>query len=398
MFHLLKNRKLFLLLLLIWHSNLWAMQLSLEDVLDAAIEKHQQLNRLSLSSGSIDKPTNSWIASSPTVSLLYLHNQQTEGAKEAEISLNLPMKSSLQHDLEQQLHQSAPLIRHHASQQQALLLSGLIRFNIWEYQLQQVYSHQAQQKLKVLQTLLEHYQKLSKAGNTPSYLTMLVKQETIQIRIALLEYQNQVQKLLSEYRTLTGLNNLPDNIVEAFDGQDPNAATQHPDIQALDASWQLFTSQLKLSANNARPWNLSVTAKRIETSGITENQIGLGVEMPFSVGNDFSQSQYTEFVQAQSQYLLQRITLQQQIQQSINTASAELTLSQQRHNLLEEALEITQQLQPTLDNLLTSNIADQEWILRRSLEIVDTQAQFAVNQINLHRQVATLNQALGKSL
>jgi hypothetical protein len=88
----------------------------------------------------------------------------------------------------------------------------------------------------------------------------------------------------------------------------------------------------------------------------------------------------------------------QQIQQSISNAKAQLELSNQRQSLLDQALAITLQLQPTLETLLASNTADQEWILRRTLEIVDIQAQFATNQVNLHKNMATLNQAVGKSL
>ena len=125
---------------------------------------------------------------------------------------------------------------------------------------------------------------------------------------------------------------------------------------------------------------------------------GLGVEVPLSFGSSNTQSQYSAYTAAQSQYYLERDKLVQQIQQSINSAKAQLELSNERQSLLDDALTITLQLQPTLDSLLASNITDQEWLLRRTLEIVDIQAQFATNQVNLHRNMATLNQAVGKSL
>lgn len=398
MFHISNTQKLLFILLFVWPYSLFAAQLTLNDVLNAAMEKHRQANNSNLSKAKIEQPADSWLASPPSVALLYLHNQQSLGSKEAEISLNFAIKPHLQAEIEQQLRRSAPLIQKHAIQQQALFLSGLIRYIIWEYKLQYVYSKQAEQKLKVLNTLINHYEQLSKAGNSPSYLTLLVKQETIQSRLALLEHQNQLQSLLSEYNALTGLNDLPDNINETDIRLTSDVLNQHPDIKALDASWQLFVSQLSASSNNTSPWNVSIHAKKIESAGVKENQIGLGVEVPLSLGNNYTQSQYSEFTAAQSQYYLQRDKLLQQIQQSIISANAQLNLSKEKQSLLDEALQITQQLQPTLDNLLTSNIADQEWILRRTLEIVDTQSQFAANQINLHKHIATLNQAAGKSL
>lgn len=398
MLHPSKTLKLLFLLSLIWHPSLFALTLSLNDVLNAALEKHRQANNISRSQTQIEQPTDSWLASPPSVSLLYLHNQQSFAAKEAEISLNLAIKSRLQREIDQQLRSSVPLIKQHALQQQALFLSGLIRSTIWEYKLQYVLIKQVEQKLTILTSLLNHYEQFSKAGNSPAYLTLLVKQETMQSRIALLEHQNQAQALLADYYALTGIVDLPDDINETDKNLSLATVNQHPDIQALDASWQLYTAQLQESSHQSRPWNVSVNAKQIETTGIKENQIGLGLEVPLSMGNKHTQSQYSAFTAAQSQYYLERDKLVQQIQQSISNAKAQLELSNQRQSLLDQALAITLQLQPTLETLLASNTADQEWILRRTLEIVDIQAQFATNQVNLHKNMATLNQAVGKSL
>lgn len=398
MFHLAKKQSLLFGLLLGWPQWLLAAPLTLNDVLHAAMEKHSQSEHLILSKAQIEQPADSWLASPPTVSLLYWHNQQSAGAKEAEISLNLAIKSRLQTEIDQQLRRAGPLIQKHVKQQQALFLSGLIRFTVWEYKLQSVYTKQAEQKLKVLTRLLSHYELLAKAGNTPSYLTLLVKQETIQSRLALLEHQSQANSLLSDYYALTGLRELPDNVNETQSNLTVEATNQHPDIAVLDASWQLYISQLAESSQRARPWHVSINAKQTDTPGFSENQIGVGLEIPLPMASNYTHSQYSDFAAARSQYSLQRDKLLQQIQQSINAANAQLTLSKERQHLLDEALKISVQLQPTLDELLASNIADQEWIVRRSLEIVDTQAQFATNQINLHKHTATLNQAAGKSL
>lgn len=384
--------------LFMWHPLLYAAPLTLQDVLSAATEKYRFDNQSSINQAELAQPAASWLANTPSVSLLYLHNQQSWGSKETEISVNLPIKSRLQREIDQQLRLTTPLIKQHALAQQALFLSGLIRFTLWEYQQHLIYTKQNEHKLSVLNTLLQHYEKLSKAGNSPSYLTLLVKQETIQSRLALLDHQTQANKLLTEYRLLTGLNAFPNNLSEDNRSSNVDEINQHPDIQALDASWQVYVAKFNVSTQQAQPWNISVSAKRINTAGLSENQIGLGVEMPFSMGNNTNQSQYTEFSQAQSQYLLERGKLSQQIQQAMTYARAQLQLSQSRQTLLIEALNIADQLQATLDNLLLSKIADQEWILRRTLEIVDTQAQYAVNQLKLQKHVADLNQAAGKSL
>ena len=390
--------KLLFILLLIWPAYLFAQPLTLNDALNAAIEKHRVANKLNLSQTQIEQPVDSWLASPPSVSLLYLHNQQSVGAREAEISLNLAIKSNLQKEIDQQLRSSTPLIQRHVLKQQALFLSGLIRSIVWEYKQQYVLIKQAEQKLTILTSLLDHYKLFSKAGNSPQYLTLLVKQETIQSRLALLEHQNKAQALLSEYYALTGIVDLPANTNETAEYDSLVNINQHPDIQALDAYWQLYQAQSKESSHQSRPWNVSVNAKQIETAGTKENQIGLGVEVPLSFGSSNTQSQYSAYTAAQSQYYLERDKLVQQIQQSINSAKAQLELSNERQSLLDDALTITLQLQPTLDSLLASNITDQEWLLRRTLEIVDIQAQFATNQINLHKNLATLNQAAGISL
>ncbi|GAA6185821.1 hypothetical protein Q4567_09220 [Aliiglaciecola sp. 2_MG-2023] len=398
MFYLSAIPKPLFILFFIWPSSIFAAQLTLNDVLNAALEIHQQDNKQNLLKGKIEQPSDSWFASPPTVGLLYMHNQQSLGSKETEISLNLAIKSRLQTDIDQQLKSTAPLIQRHALQQQALFLSGLIRFTIWEYKLEYVYREQAQQKLKVLNRLLSHYEQLEQAGNTPSYLTLLVKQERIQVQLALLTHQNRTQTLLAQYTELTGLHALPDNTNETVYNKNLDVLNMHPDVQALDAIWQLNIALLNGASNHAKPWNLSIFAKQNETAGITDKQIGLGVEIPLSVGNNYTATQYNEFIAAQSQYAMEKKQTQQLIRQSISDAAAQLEISKARQTLLNQSLQITQKLQPTLDKLLTSNITDQEWILRRTLEIVEIQGQYAINQINLAKNIATLNQAAGKSL
>ncbi|MFA3789900.1 TolC family protein [Aliiglaciecola sp. SL4] len=370
-----------------------ATQLTLNDVLDAALEVHQRDNKQNSSEITIQQPTDSWLASPPSVGLLYMHNQQNLGSKETELSLNLAIKSRLQTEIDQQLQSSVPII-----QQQALFLSGLIRFIIWEYKLQYVYAKQAQQKLTVLNKLLSHYTQLEEAGNTPAYLTLLIQQESIQVQLSLLTHQNQTQRLLAQYTALTGLKTLPEKTTETLYNEHAEAINLHPDIQALDATWQANIAQINAASNHAKPWNLSLFAKHNETAGISDNQLGVGLDIPLSIGNNFTPAQYNQLMLLQSQYALERNRLQQQIQQAISNAKAQLELSEARESLLKKSLLLTQKLQPTLDRLLKANTTEQEWILRRTLEIVEIQGQYAINQINLAKNIATLNQAAGKSL
>ncbi|MEP4892509.1 MAG: TolC family protein [Aliiglaciecola sp.] len=398
MYYLSTIQKFILALVLLWPSWVFATQLTLNDVLDAALEVHQRDNKQNSSKITIQQPTDSWLASPPSVGLLYMHNQQNLGSKEAELSLNLAIKSRLQTEIDQQLQSSVPIIQQQALQQQALYLSGLIRFIIWEYKLQHVYAKQEQQKLTVLNKLLSHYTLLEEAGNTPAYLTLLIQQESIQVQLSLLTHQNQTQRLLAQYSALTGLKILPENTIEALYNEHAGAINLHPDIQALDATWQANIAQINAASNHAKPWNLSLFAKHNETAGISDNQLGVGLDISLSIGNNFTPTQYNQFMLMQSQYALERNRLQQQIQQAISNAKAQLELSEARESLLKKSLLLTQKLQPTLDKLLKANTTEQEWILRRTLEVVEIQGQYAINQINLAKNIATLNQAAGKSL
>lgn len=392
-------KKLPFLFFLLCSTNLLADTLTLQDTLAAAIEKQKTANLELVSPVNVDQPANTWLAGTPSVSLLYLHNLQSVGSKEAEISVNLPIKSRIQREIDQQLQHSAPIIQQHARQQQALFLSGLIRTVIWDIKLQQVYIKQQEQKLSTLNSLLSHFTTLSNAGNSPDYVALLVQQEALQSRLALMTHQSESEKLKTEYSQLTGLDILPDNMIEASSNlNNVEVSSQHPDLLALDAAWQVFVSQFTASSSESQPWNLSITAKQVDAQGIKDNQIGIGIELPFSYGNQYTQTQYAEFNKSKTQYFLEREKLQQNIVQSINSAKAALSLVKERQTLLDQALSITQQLSPTLDNLMLSNNTDKEWILRRILEIIDTQAQYAVNQVNIHKHAATLNQALGKTL
>ncbi len=371
--------------------------ISLHDVLEAALEIQHQSNS-NVTRNPNDKPQNSWLASSPTVSMLHLRGPDRTASKETELSINFAIKSSLQRQLDQTLQNSIPVVKKQITKQKALLLSGLIRQVIWDIKLHDVYIEQSEQKQSLLRQLQDRFKAIASAGSSPNYLYLLIQQEYLQAELSRIEHVQTHQSLLSYYTELTGLHALPVTISETPSDLSAMQSSQHPDIAVLDTNWQIYLTQVQSASNKTQPWNLALTAKRISNADMSENQLGVSVELPIGMGNDLNQAQYNQMIVDQEQYMLERDSRLQHINLSIHNAKKQLELFEQKSALLEQSVQLSEKIKPTLKRLLDANTFDQEWLLRRLIELIDHQTQYAQNKINIQKQISLLNQAAGISL
>jgi len=370
-------------------------EISLTDALQAAMEKHYH----SESKKQIDSAANSensgWLANNPSLSFSLLQSQENLGSDEAEIKLNLPLKTIQQRELEQQLIHGQNKSNTYTNTKVALYFSMLIRETLGAYQVDDLLLKKAVHKLSVLNKLEQKFQQRYDSNTVSLYPLLSIKKERLDAEIEKLKSQNKTQNMLERYSELTGLTMLPNKLIEAPYIIDQQAIEKHPSILSLDAAWQQQKKLLKVTDPTLAPWHLSITAKKVDSADFVDNQIGLAVDVPLSFNSNSSQGTHTSYFNALKEYQLARDQTALTIELGLKSALSDLQLLQKQQALLAESLEISRQIKQLTESMSSSNALQHDVLLRRMLEAIDIQSNYALNQIKIQQLNSTLRQIAG---
>lgn len=370
-------------------------KISLTDALQAAMEKHYHSKSKNQLDSAANSMNSSWLANNPSLSFSLLQSQENLGADEAEIKLNLPFKTVQQRELEQQLIQGQNTSNTYTTAEVALHFSMLIRETLGAYQVDNLLMKKADQKLLVLNKLEQKFQQRYNSNTVSLYPLLTIKKERLDAKIEKLEYQNKTQSMLDRYTELTGLTMLPNKLSEAPYIIDQQAVEKHPSIQSLDSAWQQQKKLLKVTDSTLTPWHVSITAKKVDSTDFVDNQIGLAVDVPLSFNSNASQSTHTSYFYALKEYQLARDQTALTIQLKLKSALSDLQLLQTKQALLAESLEISRQIEQLTESMSSSNALQHDVLLRRMLEAIDIQSNYALNQIKIQQLHSTLRQIAG---
>ena len=372
--------------------------LTLHDSLTAAIEK--QSNILHKQSPNIDSDNNnfSWISAAPSVSLSYLDSQQSLGTTESEISLNLPIKSPFLKQVEKTLSSKVESLRNSAHQQYALYLSGIIRNLVWEIQIEKISAASVARTQSILSSLASQYEDMAEVQAIPQYVSLIVQKEFNEHKVSSLQHQQNINKLLNKYQRLTGLKSLPDNIYETALNLDQMNIDSHPDLVALDVAFQISEQALLSTSKQATPWNVQLTGRRVETPGFSENQLGIGLEVPINIGSRLSSVQQTEYKKLSDEYSIAKSKLIQQLIDVRADLNEEFEFLKQKQILLNAGKSTLDALSAAMNELREANAPNQEFFLRTLLDTVDSEKAIELNRIYLQRNIALIRQATGITL
>jgi hypothetical protein len=373
-------------------------EISLTDALQAAMEKHYHSKSKHQLDSAASSENSSWLANNPSLSFSLLQSQEDLGADEAEIRLNLPFKTVQQRALEQQLLQGQNKSNTYTTAEVALHFSMLIRETLSAYQVDDLLMKKADHKLSVLNKLEQKFQQRYDSNTVSLYPLLTIKKERLDAKIEKLEYQNKTQSMRDRYSELTGLTRLPNTFIEAPYIIEHQAIEKHPSIQSLDAAWQQQKKLLKVTDPTLTPWHVAITAKKVDSADFVDNQIGLAVDVPLSFNTHSSQGTRTSYFYALKEYQLARDKTALTIQLGLKSALSNLQLLQKQQALLAESLEISQQIEQLTESMSSSNALQHDVLLRRMLEAIDIQSNYALNQIKIQQLNSTLRQIAGMPL
>jgi hypothetical protein len=370
-------------------------QLSLADALDAALQRAQ-----SSASNEVSPPyqASSWLAGLPSLSLSYLGSEERFGTDESEVSINMPVKSSRRRSADDKLKALSVEQDEVGLAQRQLYYSGLIREAVWSYRLADTRRRYASDKRVLLLEMERRQKDLFAASAASQYPLLLLQTELLDVQIAQEDYLHDTRQWLQRYSQLTGLATLPTDIRETAPVEAGLQPAGLPRLRMLELGHRQVRQLLRANSAQADNWNLSLTAKNLQTDNYDEQQYGVGLEIPLSGLNVARQSDNAAWRSSERAYLLARDQLLNQSHANWERLrNVHETLSN-KQRLLEQSQQLASRIAKQLAQLQASNEIAQEIVLRRMMDAIDTQAAVAINQTLIEQNNAMLRQAAGISL
>ena len=336
-----------------------------------------------------------WLAASPNVSFNILKSQQSFGTDELEIGVSLAIKSATQRGIDKQLLLVKKAIRNQFLASKRLYFSGILRETLWSYLLANKKQDYLANKISLLNKLRNHRQDLADAGESSSYGLLVISKEIIATQIEQLDNQTKQKFWKQRFTQLTGLSKIPNEIQEPLLTKATQLGLQHPELKLVQLRQQQAELMLKEQSSDAAPWNISFSTKDVKTLGVSDKQVGLSIEMPFSIieGNQQSlvnqQSQNRQL--SDTEFQKKRLEIQQNL--------LELKRNKQyllkKRTLLEKSVNISQEILAQIDRLKSQNELGQELALRRVLEAVQSRYDYQITKLLIEQNNSLSLQATG---
>lgn len=375
---------------LVWAQSI--RELTLNDVLDAALEQAAPELQENTTQGY---QSSSWLAALPSVSLSYLDSDKQYGTNEAQMSLNLPIKSGTQRRADSELKRLSAEYEAASKQLKNLYFSGLIREAVWSYKVAEVKRESAGLKFQLLSKLEKQYQQLVAANAASEYSLLLIEKELVLAQIEQQSHEQELQRWLQQYRVVTGLGSIPAAIIEPPVSLDDYVLARHPQLRVLELAWSQKQQVLMAASNQAAPWNVSLTAKNIDSPEFEEDQYGIEIEIPLSFINSPTQSHNSEWILESKNFSIAVDETRLALQRSWDLLAGESALLQRKNNLLTRSGELSARITSQASELRAANEMGEELILRQMIAAIDAEAAIATNEIFIEQNNAMRRQAAG---
>ena len=368
------------------------LDLSLREVLDVTMQRSAELAPRDLAP---QYTSSSWLAALPTVGLSYLQSDEKLGTDETEFTINLPIKSGRQREVDRELQSLSAEIAAADELRRRLYWSGLIRESVWSHQAAVTRQRAAAHKVSLLSAMEARQRELLAASATSSYALLLIRQERLRAEIAQLEHSHDAQRWLQQYRQVTGLGNLPREIREPVPGGAAAALAQHPELLRLELGWRQQRTLLASAGQKASPWNLSLHAKQLDNPALDEQQLGVAIEMPLTLFDIETAPLNSEWQEQARQYWTARDELTVEIRRRWEVLNNEAAMLREKDALLRQSSELGESMAKQSEQLRTLNELGEEIALRRRMDAIDIESAAALNRVLIDQNNAMLRQAAG---
>ena len=151
-------------------------------------------------------------------------------------------------------------------------------------------------------------------------------------------------------------------------------------------------------SNQSTPWNVSLTAKSIDSDLFAEDQYGIGIEIPLSFVKVATQTHNSEWRMESQNFDIARDEMRLSLQRRWDVLFGESKLLQRKNALLNKSGALSQRIAKQSSDLKAFNELGEEAILRLMIAAIDSQVAISVNEALIQQNNAMLRQAAGISL
>lgn len=371
-----------------------ASELSLADVLEVTLAHHGdgQAEAADATLGT------GLLAGLPVLSALHVQSDLDRGTDETEVSLNLPLKSSLRRRLDDSLAGIEPRLEQANRDYRAWYFSGLIREAVWAHRLATEQVEQAQARVRLL-TQLESRAKLqAQAGSLPEYALLLTGQERLDAELLLADREAAQREAAQRFHALTSLPAVPTSITEAGSIPDNPDYAAHPELVRLELGQEQNRALAGLADPQASNWNLALVARDFAGPGEDERQFGLAVDVPLGIVDVRNRGAESQKAAASRDFSRQRDERRLEIRREWLSLKSDAERLATRQHLLRKSTRLGERIEAQLLALRASNEVEAELVLRRLLDVLDRRSELALIEWEIHRNAARQRQAAGQTL
>ena len=366
------------------------------DGIDSALE------RASIRGTGESGPDSSrWLGAVPTLTVSQIESRDAFGTDETELAVNLPLRSPARARADARLRNIDAELTSARQAVRRLFYSGLIREAWWSYRLASLELDGINDRIELLQDLVEGQERLASAGNLPAFSLLLVRRELISARSEAVRLDSESSRWQERYEQITGF---PPQVHQA---SDPGAlpthprfkhVAEHPALALLALEWERQSALLDANTSAADDWVLGLVGRRQNLPGLTDDQIGITLEIPLSFAPVISQSERSDRRAASRDYLQSREEKLAEIESLSTGLRAERLALEAELDLLREAVGLDDRIAEQLSALATGNAIETELLLRRQLDLLKTRLQLRLTEARLGQNQDLIRQTLGVPL
>ena len=340
----------------------------------------------------------SWLSGQPGVAFRYQTDRPWDNAdlREYELGIELPLwrvgerraAASLGDAASAESHAAALALRHE--------IVGLLRTALWDIEAAVNVLAVARDGQRIAADLESVIERRYRAGELPLSETLLMRSTTLEREAIVIDAEAQLVDAERAYQSLTGLTARPIEITEAPTDRDDFDST-HPLLMLADASLERARADLELMRHAVKGTPALTIGPRREQAAFSDyaaDSLGVSFSMPFG-GRTHVTAEIAMAARAATRAEAERLGLLRRL---------DLDLHEARHGLLviEDSLDLAQrrsELAATSFAMSRQAFAQGEMtlleLLRREETALLTQREVAGLEVERHRAIAQINQAIG---
>lgn len=331
--------------------------LTLSELIDFTLEKYPEsalIPALKKEAEALQRRGDSWTAGALNAAFSYRNGWERgsaeTGAAELEGTIQVPLWNWGQRSAGQQLAQNALIAGEQRGEFIKLQVAGLVRTALWDMAMQRIRVETARSIYDVSERLTNTVKRRVDLGDLPRSDLLLAQSEQLAVRSELVQAEAEQMHARKRFSTLTQTSRIPMNYQET-QSDITEISPQHPALKALNAEIERKQAELDwVKSAGSGQTTVAIGANSQKDIDLNTNVETLLVEINVPFGGSAHRApeiaavnvQLTEAITARDQLYRNLTQALHEAEHALEVDRAELEIAQQRREIAEANLKITQ--------------------------------------------------------